>query len=112
MSTNRITKAERREVPKVIDAALLASAAAEQANEHRPVRVIHLNRLGVSEGLHRKMTQFLDQLSDSLTTQMESVGVHIGLVQISWRPNENDQAVYEKLSRSQLVLEVRPALGS
>jgi len=105
MSNNKIIKRERREVPELIDAALLVKAAVGQ--EGRRQVVVHHNRLGVAEGLHRKMHQLLDQFSDSFSKQMESAGIHIGRVQVSWRPLGNEQEAYEKLTRSQLVLELQ-----
>src|SRR5438309_10937066 len=105
MSNNKIIKRERQEVPQLIDAALLVKAAVGQENRRRVV--VHHNRLGVAEGLHRKMHQLLDQLSDSFTQQMESAGIDIGRVQVSWRPLGNEQDAYEKLTRSQLVLELQ-----
>ncbi len=105
MSDNKIIKRERREVPEVIDAALLVKAAAGQEDGQRVVT--HHNRFGVAEGLHRKMQQFLDQLNDSFSEQMESVGIDIGQMQILWRPLGNEQDAYEKLTRSQLVLEIQ-----
>ena len=105
MPNNHIIKPEREEVPKLIDAALLIKAAAGQEKVTRVV--VHRNALGVIPGLHRKMGQFLDQLSDSFTTQMQSAGIDIGRVQISWRPRENEQDAYEKLARSRLVLELQ-----
>lgn len=105
MSINKIIKRERKEVPELIDAALLIKAAAGEQNERRVT--LHHNRLGVAEGLHRKMTQVLDQLTGSFRTQMQSAGIDIGPVEISWRPLGNEQEVYEKLRRSQLVLELQ-----
>src|SRR2546426_7727139 len=105
MSNNKIIKREREEVPKLIDAALLVKAAAEQ--ENGPGVVLHRNTLGVIPGLHRKMHQLLGQLSDSFTTQMKSAGIDIRRVQISWRPTDSEQDAYEKLTRSQLVLELQ-----
>ncbi|MGB8475353.1 MAG: hypothetical protein WCE61_14820 [Candidatus Acidiferrum sp.] len=105
MTNNKIIRRERQEVPKLIDAALLIKGAAGQERETRVV--VHHNTLGVIPGLHRKMGQFLDQLSDSFTTQMRSAGIDIGRVQISWRPMENEQDAYEKLTRSRLVLELQ-----
>jgi hypothetical protein len=105
MSNNKIIKREREEVPELIDAALLVKAAAGEQNGSR--EALHHNRLGVAVGLHRKMHQLLDQLSDSFSTQMESAGIGIGRVQISWRPLGDEQAAYEKLTRSQLVLELQ-----
>jgi len=74
--SNNIIKRERQEVPELIDAALLVKAAAGQENRRRVV-VLHHNRLGVAEGLHRKMHQLLDQLSDSFSKQMESAGINV-----------------------------------
>jgi len=105
MSDNKIIKRERVEVPKLTDAALLVKAAAGQQNKLR--MVVHHNRLGVAEGLHRKMQQLLDHLTDSFSEQMESVGIDIGQLQVSWRPLGNEQDAYEKLTRSQLVLELQ-----
>jgi len=105
MSTNKIIKREREEVPQLIDAALLVKAAAQEQNGRRVA--VHHNRLDVAVGLHRKMHQLLNQLSDSFEKQMESVGIDIGRVQVSWRPIGNEQAAYEKLTRSQLVLELQ-----
>src|SRR6266403_2526104 len=104
MSNNKIIKREREEVPELIDAALLIKAAAGEQNGPRVT--VHHDRLGVAVGLHRKMHQLLDQLSDSFSEQMESVGIDIGRVQVSWRPLGNEQAAYEKLTRSQFVLEL------
>jgi hypothetical protein len=104
--SNNIIKRERQEVPELIDAALLDNAAAGQENRRRVV-TLHHNRLGVAEGLHRKMHQLLDQLSDSFTKQMESAGIGIVRVQVLWRPLGNEQDAYEKLTRSQLVLELQ-----
>jgi hypothetical protein len=105
MQNNKIIKRERSEVPELIDAALLVKATAGQQNGPRVA--VHRNSLGVAEGLHRKMHQLLDQLSDSFSEQMESLGIEIGLVHILWRPLGNEQDAYEKLSRSQLVLELQ-----
>jgi hypothetical protein len=103
--SHNIIKRERQEVPKLIDAALLVKAAAGQENDSR--LVVHHNPFGVAEGLHRKMHQLLNHLSDSFRKEMESAGIDIGRVQISWRPLDNEQAAYEKLTRSQLVLELQ-----
>src|SRR5712692_200414 len=105
MSNNKIMKRERQEVPELIDAALLVKTAMGQENGRRVV--VHHNRLGVAEGLHRKMHQLLDQLSDSFSKQMESAGIDIGRVHVSWRPLGNEQDAYERLTRSQLVLELQ-----
>jgi len=105
MSTNKIIKREREEVPQLIDAALLVKAAAGRENRGRVV--VHHNSLGVAEGLHRKMQQLLNHLSDSFSQQMKSVGIDIGRVQVSWRPLGNEQDAYEKLTRLQLVLELQ-----
>jgi hypothetical protein len=105
MSNNKIIKRERREVPELIDAALLVKAAAGQ--ENGPWVAVHRNSLGVAEGLHRKMHQLLDHLSDSFRKEMESAGIDIGRLQVSWRPLGNEQEAYEKLTRSQLVLELQ-----
>jgi hypothetical protein len=105
MGNTKIIKREREEAPELIDAALLAEAAAGREGELR--RVVHHNRLGVAPGLHRKMHQVLDQLTDSFTEQMKSAGIDIGLMQISWRPQGDEQVAYERLSRSQLVLELQ-----
>jgi hypothetical protein len=105
MSNNKIIKRERKEIPELIDAALLLEAAAGEQNGPRVT--VHHNRPEVAVGLHRKMHQLLDQLSDSFSAQMESVGIDIGRVQVSWRPLGNQQAAYEKLHRSQLVLELQ-----
>jgi hypothetical protein len=106
MSNNEIIKREREEVPELIDAALLIKAAAQGQDETRVI-VVHDNRLGVAEGLHRKMTQLLNQLTGSLRTQMKSAGIDVGRVDISWHPSGDEQAAYEKLTRSQLVFELQ-----
>jgi hypothetical protein len=105
MPNNHIIKPEREGVPKIIDAALLAQAAAGQVKETRVS--VHRNASGVIPGLHRKMHQLLDQLSDSFSTQMKSAGIEIGRVQVSWRPAGSEQDAYEKLTRSQLVLQLQ-----
>ena len=106
MSNHQVTKREREEVPQFIDAAeLVKAAAAGRENQSRVT--VHHNTLGVAEGLHRKMHQMLQQLSDSLTKEMESAGIDIARVQVSWRPLGNEQAAYEKLTRRQLVLELQ-----
>jgi hypothetical protein len=105
MSNNKIIKRERQEVPELIDAALLIKAAAGQEDQSR--MVVHHNRLDVAEGLHRKMHQLLNQLSGSFRIQMKSAGIEIERMQISWRPVGSEQAAYEKLTRSQLILELQ-----
>ena|SRR5713226_953943 len=105
MSNNKITTREREEVPELIDAALLVEAAAQGQNG--PGVTVHHKRPWIAEGLHRKMTQLLDQLSHSFHAQMKSAGIDIEDVQISWNPIGNQQAAYEKLVRSQLVLELQ-----
>jgi len=76
MPNSNIIKRERQEVPELIDPALLVKAAAGQEDRKRVV-VLHHKRLGVAEGLHRKMHQLLDQLSDSFAKQMESAGINV-----------------------------------
>src|SRR4029077_17279590 len=105
MSNNKIINREREEVPESIDTALLLKAAA--GRENQATLVVHHNRLGVAEGLHRKMHQLLDRFTDSFTEQMKSVGIGVARVQVSWRPLGNEQDAYEKLTRSQLVLELQ-----
>ena len=105
MSNNQIIKRDREEVPPFIDAALIIEAAPGRENPAKVV--VHHNRLGVAEGLHRKMHQVLNQLTDSFTKEMESAGIDIARVHISWRPLGNEQAAYEKLAHSQLVLELQ-----
>jgi hypothetical protein len=94
MTNNKIIKRERKKVPELIDAALLLEAAAGEQNGPRVT--VHHNPFGVAVGLHRKMRQLLDQLSDSISTQMKSAGIDIGQIQVSWRPLGNEQAAYEK----------------
>ena|SRR5690242_11834887 len=105
MQHNHIIEPEREEVPQIIDAALLFQAAAGPVKETGVT--VHRNALDVIPGLHRKMTQFLDQLTDSLTTQMKSMGIDVGRVQVSWRPKSSEQDAYEKLVRSRLVFRLQ-----
>jgi hypothetical protein len=105
MENNKIIKRERQEVPELIDAALLVQAAAGPENSSRVV--VHHSPLGVAPGLHRKMHQLLNHLSDSFSEQMKSAGIDIGRLQVSWRPLGDEQAAYEKLTRSQLVFELQ-----
>ena len=105
MSHNNIIKPEREEVPQIIDAALLAKAAAGQ--EKGMWRTEHHNTPGVIPGLHRRMHQLLDQFRDSFSTQMEAAGIEIGRLQISWRPVGSEQDAYENLIRSQLVFRLQ-----
>lgn len=97
---------ERENLPTLIDAALLVGMV-EPTSEPRTT-VTHRNTLGVAEGLHRKMGQLLDHLSESFIAQMKTTGIEIRMFQVAWAPKGNEQEAYEKLCRSRLVLELRP----